>query len=137
VAEKESPGAKRTRKEEGLKDKSMLGLYAEEKNLPRKLKNVLTGEDDYGTSLSKGAMQAADKAAKEHAETGAWKDGSPSKTRGQISAESMVEGRKAAREAAAEERREARGMKKGGAVKSASSRADGCAMRGKTKGRIV
>jgi hypothetical protein len=29
------------------------------------------------------------------------------------------------------------GMKKGGAVKSASSRADGCAMRGKTKGRIV
>ena len=137
MTEKESPGAKRTRKEEGLKDKSMLGLYAEEKNLPRKLKNVLTGEDDYGTSLSKGAMQAADKAAKEHAETGTWKDGSPSKTRGQISAESMVEGRKAAREAAAEERREARGMKKGGAVKSASSRADGCAMRGKTKGRIV
>lgn len=137
MTEKESPGAKRIRKEEGLKDKSMLGLYAEEKNLPRKLKNVLTGEDDYGTSLSKGAMQAADKAAKEHAETGTWKDGSPSKTRGQISAESMVEGRKAAREAAAEERREARGMKKGGAVKSASSRADGCAMRGKTKGRIV
>jgi hypothetical protein len=30
-----------------------------------------------------------------------------------------------------------KGMKKGGAVKSASSRADGCAMRGKTKGRIV
>ncbi len=29
------------------------------------------------------------------------------------------------------------GMKKGGAVKSASSRADGCAVRGKTKGRIV
>jgi hypothetical protein len=29
------------------------------------------------------------------------------------------------------------GYKKGGAVKSASSRADGCAMRGKTKGRIV
>jgi hypothetical protein len=29
------------------------------------------------------------------------------------------------------------GMKKGGKVKSASSRADGCAMRGKTKGKIV
>lgn len=29
------------------------------------------------------------------------------------------------------------GMKKGGAVKSASSRADGCAMRGKTRGKIV
>jgi len=133
----ESPGAKRTRKEAALKDKTMLGLYAEEKNLPRKLKNALTGEDDYGTSLSKGAMQAADKAAKEHAETGTWKDGSSSKTRGQISAESMVEARKAAREAASEERREARGMKKGGSVSSASSRADGCAIRGKTKGRII
>ena len=44
--------------------------------------------------------------------------------------------RKAMREAAAEERREARGMKKGGKVKSASSRADGCAMRGKTRGMM-
>ncbi len=30
-----------------------------------------------------------------------------------------------------------KGMKEGGAVRSASSRADGCAIRGKTKGRIV
>ena len=30
-----------------------------------------------------------------------------------------------------------RAMKKGGAVKSASARADGCAMRGKTRGKIV
>lgn len=29
------------------------------------------------------------------------------------------------------------GMKKGGKVSSASSRADGCAIRGKTKGRMV
>jgi len=29
------------------------------------------------------------------------------------------------------------GMKKGGTVSSASKRADGCAMRGKTKGRMV
>ncbi len=29
------------------------------------------------------------------------------------------------------------GFKKGGSVKSASSRADGCAMRGKTRGKIV
>jgi hypothetical protein len=29
------------------------------------------------------------------------------------------------------------GMKKGGKVSSASARADGCAVRGKTKGRIV
>lgn len=33
--------------------------------------------------------------------------------------------------------REMTGMKKGGVVKSASSRADGIAQRGKTKGRIV
>ncbi len=40
--------------------------------------------------------------------------------------------------AEAELRRESRGMKKGGVVKSsASKRADGCAQRGKTKGRMV
>ena len=38
---------------------------------------------------------------------------------------------------ASELQRETRGMKKGGAVKSASSRADGIAQRGKTKGTIV
>jgi hypothetical protein len=44
----------------------------------------------------------------------------------------------AAREAGAEERREARGMKHGGMVKSsASKRADGCAKRGKTKCKMV
>ena len=50
-----------------------------------------------------------------------------------------------AREAAAEEKRETRGkvpsMKKGGKVKSkvssASKRADGCAQRGKTRGKFV
>jgi hypothetical protein len=51
-----------------------------------------------------------------------------------------------AREAAAGERRETRGMKKGGKVKkmkkggtvsSASKRADGIATKGKTKGRFV
>jgi hypothetical protein len=43
-----------------------------------------------------------------------------------------------AREAAAEERRETRGLKKGGMVKSsASKRADGCAVKGKTKGKMV
>ena len=31
----------------------------------------------------------------------------------------------------------AKGMKSGGSVSSASKRADGCAMRGKTKGRMV
>jgi hypothetical protein len=40
------------------------------------------------------------------------------------------------REAASELQRESRGMKKGGKVSSASSRADGIAKRGKTKGRM-
>ena len=41
------------------------------------------------------------------------------------------------RESAAEMKRETRGMKKGGAVSSASKRADGCATKGKTRGRMV
>jgi len=129
----ESPGAKRTRKEAELKNESMLGLYAKEKDIPRKIKNVMTGEDDYGTSLSKGAMQAADKAAKDYRN----ETSGAGKTRGQVDSEAMGVARKAAREAASEERREARGMKAGGAVSSASARADGCAIRGKTRGKIV
>lgn len=43
-------------------------------------------------------------------------------------------GDKKAREYAAEMQRETRGMRKGG---TASSRADGCAVRGKTRGKIV
>lgn len=44
---------------------------------------------------------------------------------------------KAEREGEAEKKRETRGMKKGGSVGSASKRADGCASRGKTRGRMV
>ena len=40
-------------------------------------------------------------------------------------------------EAAATLKRESRGMKKGGMVGSASKRADGCATKGKTRGKIV
>ena len=40
-------------------------------------------------------------------------------------------------ELADEYKRETRGKKTGGTVRSASSRADGCAQRGKTKGRMV
>jgi len=43
---------------------------------------------------------------------------------------------KAKRESDSEMRRETRGMKKGGKVKSASSRADGIAQRGKTRGMM-
>ena len=36
-----------------------------------------------------------------------------------------------------QDKQEGRGMKKGGSVSSASKRADGCATRGKTQGRMV
>ena len=51
-----------------------------------------------------------------------------------------MEAMKAARDAAKSYGRaykEGLGMKKGGKVSSASARADGCAIRGKTKGRMV
>lgn len=35
------------------------------------------------------------------------------------------------------DKRKAKGMKAGGAVSSASARADGCAIRGKTRGKLV
>ena len=40
-------------------------------------------------------------------------------------------------EAQMQARKDVKGYKKGGSVSSASSRADGCAVKGKTKGRIV
>ena len=48
-----------------------------------------------------------------------------------------VKEEKEAKEAEEAERKKRSGMKKGGAVKSASARGDGCAQRGKTKGRMV
>jgi len=44
---------------------------------------------------------------------------------------------RATAEQAAAEQAAAQGMKKGGMVGSASKRADGCAQRGKTRGKIV
>lgn len=43
----------------------------------------------------------------------------------------------AERELSAQNRRESRGMKAGGKVGSASKRADGCAQRGKTRGKMI
>lgn len=123
--------SKRLRKEEELKNESMLGLYA--RDLPSRIKNVFTGEDNYGTSLSKGAMYEASKAAKEYRD----ENSGSGRSRGEVDVDAMVAARKAASEAGATERREARGMKKGGKVSSASKRADGIAQRGKTKGRMV
>lgn len=123
--------SKRLRKEEELKNESMLGLYA--RDLPSRIKNVFTGEDNYGTSLSKGAMYEASKAAKEYRD----ENSGSGRSRGEVDVDAMVAARKAASEAGATERRESRGMKKGGKVSSASKRADGIAQRGKTKGRMV
>jgi hypothetical protein len=47
----------------------------------------------------------------------------------------VAAGKKTQQQAAMEAR--SAGMKKGGKVSSASKRADGCAVKGKTKGRIV
>ena len=125
VAEKEKPGAKRTRLEEELKDKNTYELAARRMGAPAQIRRMLGDTSyDYGTSLGKGA-----KATETEVSNKAFSEGKSLR-------EMEPEVRKAMREAAAEERREARGMKKGGKVKSASSRADGCAMRGKTRGMM-
>jgi len=49
----------------------------------------------------------------------------------------IAERKQKEREAKDEMKRETRGMKNGGKVSSASKRADGCAVKGKTRGRMV
>jgi hypothetical protein len=134
IVTKETPNAKRLKEEKRLEDFTELGLvFNEDRNamkepMGRKLARMV-GQDDggYGTSRSAGARYAAGKAQDK-----VWRAGD--KTVGESADDPTV--RQARKEAAAEERREARGMKKGGVV-SASKRADGCAQRGKTKGRMV
>jgi hypothetical protein len=106
--------------EDGISYNTLMNLKSEAKNpLSRRYGT------SYGTQLSSGAIQAREAAASdkkykpEHRE-----------------ALDSTKAKRAGREAAAEERREARGMKKGGKVKSASSRADGIAQRGKTRGMM-
>jgi hypothetical protein len=85
-----------------------------------------TKSELYGTPLSKGAISAGVKKVKDMPFRERLKAGNEKLDR---------EATQAAREAGAEERRE---MKKGGIVKSsASKRADGVAIKGKTKGRMV
>ena len=97
---------------------------------PRSLGSLLQrlrGEDNYGTSLGGGAT-----AAEKTASNKAWDEGKSLR-------EMEPEVRQAMREAAAEERREAkepRKYAKGGSVSSASKRADGICKRGKTRGRM-
>lgn len=135
---KESPGAARNRKEKEIDAENLNGFGLASKYADRQranessIKQFLTGKsekqlkaegDDYGTQMSSGAHAARLKSMDDQYNSGA--------TLG----EAMMGPKRtqAGREAAAEERREARGMKKGGKVSSASSRADGCAIRGKTR----
>lgn len=51
--------------------------------------------------------------------------------------EGRLESERAQKQYEVQDKQEGRKMKKGGKVSSASSRADGCATKGKTKGRFV
>jgi hypothetical protein len=139
MADKESPGARRLRKQQELEklNPTAGGLAAEvdrRKGIANRLKNALTGssDDDYGTELSAGAQYARDQEANR-----AFKEDVPAPSIGEVAFDRYPSVMKAGREAAAQERREARGLKKGGSVGSASRRADGIATKGKTKGKII
>ena len=122
---KETPNAKRLRKEDELDKSTKFGIdyrYGRQGMLSKALHG-----DGYGTSRSAAARAAGGDKTNE-----IWKN--EPVTIGEAIDDPRA--RKAMREAGAEERREARGMKKGGMV-SASKRADGCCVKGKTKGRMV
>ena len=137
--------ANKAKDKQSKKDADRLRITKMVQDLPLAGVNLKTGEiglrelsekvrdsDSYGTPLSKGAISAGFKKIKdmpflERMEAMHGKNKTLNRELAQ-----------AAREAGAEERREARGMKKGGMVKSsASKRADGIAIRGKTKGLMV
>ena len=104
--------------ESGTSYKALMALKDDPSS---RLQRAVMGGGTYGTELSSGSLDAREKASE---------FGKP----GTIDS---IKAKKTGREAAAEERREARGLKSGGSVSSASSRADGCAVKGKTKGRFV
>jgi hypothetical protein len=127
IVTKESPNTKRLKEEKELDKLSAFGVASKARNSLTRLKDTVSGDSGYGTSRSPGARSAGD----EKGESIYRNEG---KTVGEVMDDQRP--RQAMREAAAEERREARGMKKGGVV-SASKRADGIAQRGKTRGRMV
>jgi hypothetical protein len=133
IVTKETANAKRLKEEKRLEDYTELGLVFNEdrgalKEPMRRQLARMVGKDDggYGTSRSAGARSAA-----AQAQNKVWRKGD--KTAVESADDPTV--RQARREAGAEERREARGMKKGGAV-TAKRRGDGIAQRGKTKGAM-
>ena len=89
-----------------------------------------TKSELYGTPVSKGAISAGVKKLKD---APFLKRFGSRTDRGKLDKKAT----QAAREAGAEERREARGMKHGGMISSASKRADGIAKKGKTRGKMV
>jgi hypothetical protein len=126
---KMTPNEKRLAEEKRLEKHTQLGLaFNEDKGGLKSpdLKRLITGDTGYGTSRSQGAVYAAgqvqDKLRKKTGDSFFETADNP-------------DVRQARREAAAEERRESRGMAKGGMT--ASKRADGCCVKGKTKGRMV
>ena len=129
---------KRVRKQKEIEAKDMgpFDMHRVRSTQTEKLKKMIgiKGDEDYGTELSSGAEYARTKEADR-----AFKEDTPAPTVREVIFEKYPSVMKAGREAAAEERREARGKKKGGTVKmkSASARADGCAQRGKTRGKFV
>ena len=130
---KETAGEKRSSKQRELESENLDIDQLSKRNsyrfnLPRKMMQAVTGESDYGTELSPAAEKARMTATRQK-----FPD-YPLSSKGYTNRDEDV--LRAGREAAAEERREARGMKKGGKV-SASSRADGCITKGHTKGRML
>ena len=128
---------KRVRKQKEIEAKDMgpFDMHRIRNTQKEQLKKLIgiKGDEDYGTELSSGAEYARTQEANR-----AFKEDTPAPTVREVIFEKYPSVMKAGREAAAEERREARGKKKGGVVKSsASKRADGIAQRGKTKGRYI
>ena len=120
----QTPREKMTQRERELDPLNTVSLGM--RRNPRSVASLLQrlrGEDSYGTSLGGGAA-AAERAAGDKA----WAEGKSLR-------EMEPEVRQAMREAAAEERREAKEPRK--YAKGGSVRGGGCEQRGKTKGRFV
>ena len=105
--------------------------------------------DDYEISTSpKGKKNTIEGAMmSETPNAGRGKQGGPTAKQADQNRAFMSDAEKAARDSAAEMKMQERtnkafedaskGMKKGGKVSSASSRADGCCIKGKTRGKMV
>jgi hypothetical protein len=139
MATKETANSKRLKEEKRLENFSELGLTFNEDrgalNEPFKrsaARMVGKADDGYGTSRSAGAKYAAGQQ-----QDAIWRKGNV--TVGESADDPSV--RQARREAAAEERRESRGMKRGGKVKKMATggavKGAGAAIKGVRKCKMV